>query len=137
MATVTDPRGVHWRVSRKWWEFEPRIPDAGTGQDKLAGFVTDVLVQLLLFPLAFIVHSLGLPWVVVIERDDADDPERVVYYKDDAGEVERMMFYQVGKEKVRGWFRSGRRIQEIAELAAAGTLEQSLGKPPFTLPDGG
>jgi hypothetical protein len=46
-------------------------------------------------------------WVIVIERDGK----------------------AVGKEEVRGWGRSGRRIQEIAELAAAGTWQPAPARP--------
>jgi hypothetical protein len=50
-------------------------------------------------PFWFISHWLGVPWVIVIERDGK----------------------QVGHEEVRGWNRSGQRIEEIAHSAAAGT----------------
>jgi hypothetical protein len=114
MATVTDPHGVQWRVRRRWGSSFWNDPNA---------WLFDAVATVATWPFWFMAHWLGLAWVVVIERDNTDDPERVV-------------FYTVGEEKVRGWAKSGWRIQEIAESAAAGTLEQSLGLPPFTLPDG-
>jgi len=60
------------------------------------------------WPFWFIAHWLGLRWRIVIERD---------------GE-------EVDEEWVRGWRKSGRRIQEITESATAGTLQQSLTVPP-------
>ena len=53
------------------------------------------------WPLWFIAHWLGVRWVIVVERDG----KKVT-------------------ELVRGWGKSQRRIQEIAESAAAGTLHQ-------------
>jgi hypothetical protein len=48
-----------------------------------------------------IAHWLGLPWVIVINR---------------AGTA-------MGTEEVRGWVKSERRVQEIAQSAAAGTWQ--------------
>jgi hypothetical protein len=103
VAAVTDPNGVEWSACRRWWVVD--APSSG-GED----LVLVILVVVFLFPLCFIAHGLGLPWTILIYRDQ---------------EV-------VGKEKVRGWGTSGRRIQEIADSAAAGTLRQSLGLPPGT-----
>jgi hypothetical protein len=53
-----------------------------------------------LWPPWFIAKWLGVPWVILIERNGSE----------------------IGDERVRGWRESQRRIQEIAESAAAGTL---------------
>jgi hypothetical protein len=97
MANVTDPNGVKWSVDRAWWVFDPAA--GGGGGDGLGEFVLAILLMILLWPLSLIAHGLGLPWTIVIERDGR----------------------RVGKEKVRGWNKSGQRIQEIAQSAAAGT----------------
>jgi hypothetical protein len=60
--------------------------------------VRHVLVE---WPFWFMAHWLGLAWLILIECD---------------GKIE-------GKEKVRGWGKSGQRIQEIAESVAAGTWQ--------------
>ena len=95
MANVIDPHGVKWSVDRAWWIFDP----SPTGATDLWGIVLAILLMVLLWPVSFIAHGLGLPWTIVIERDGQ----------------------RVGKEKVRGWNESGHRIQEIAQSAAAGT----------------
>jgi hypothetical protein len=50
----------------------------------------------------FIAKWLGVRWIVSIERNGGE----------------------VGDERVRGWRKSQRRIREIAQSAAAGTLQQ-------------
>ncbi|SPM40524.1 hypothetical protein MNAB215_2725 [Mycobacterium numidiamassiliense] len=103
MAEAVDPYGVRWSVRRRRWY-------------DLSGFESDgldfwsPLIVLLggWWPFWFIAHWLGLRWRIVIERDDEE----------------------VGEEWVRGWRKSGRRIQEIIDSATAGTLPQSLAKPP-------
>jgi hypothetical protein len=118
MATVTDPNGVDWWVDRVpgWWDFGPADQRGGTGEDAEERVpVARIALIGMLLPWAYIAHLLGLPWTIVIHRDGM----------------------QVGREKVRGWNKSKRRIQEIADSAAAGTLEQSLGLPPATGPGGG
>jgi hypothetical protein len=97
MANVTDPNGLKWSVDRAWWVFDPTA--GGGGGDGLGEFVLAILLMILLWPLSFVAHGLGLPWTIVIERGGR----------------------RVGKEKVRGWNRSGQRIQEIAQSVAAGT----------------
>lgn len=62
------------------------------------------------WPVWFIAHWLGLRWRIVIKRD---------------GE-------EVDEQRVRGWRKSRRRIQQITESATAGTLQQSLTVPPAT-----
>jgi hypothetical protein len=59
-----------------------------------------ILWQAVVWPFWFIAR-LGVRWVIVVERDG----KKVT-------------------ELVRGWGRSERRIHEIAESAAAGTLQQ-------------
>jgi hypothetical protein len=61
-----------------------------------------VLPFMLAWPFWLASKWLGARWSVVIERDGT----------------------KVGEEKVRGWRRSGERIQEIARRAEAGTLAQ-------------
>jgi hypothetical protein len=56
---------------------------------------------LAIWPFWLIAHWLGLPWVIEINR--AGTP--------------------MGTEEVRGWVKSERRIQEIAQSAAAGTWQ--------------
>jgi hypothetical protein len=99
MAEVTDPNGVKWSVDRAWWVFDLFSGGSASGADQLGEIVLGILLTVLLWPLFFIAHGLGLPWTIVIEREGR----------------------RVGKEKVRGWNRSGQRIQEIAQSAAAGT----------------
>jgi hypothetical protein len=81
-----------------------------TGEDALFGLLLLPFILVATWPLWFIAHWLGVRWVIVIERDDEE----------------------VGKEKVRGWGRAGRRVEEITESAAVGTLAQSLGLPPVS-----
>jgi hypothetical protein len=122
---VTDPSGVQWSVHRAWpdlgsWLEEDRgTYNTGSLLGDLLAPVLVFLMRFIVFPIVgwpfwFIAHWLGLRWVIVIERDGKE----------------------VAEEKVRGRNKSGRRIQEIAESAAAGTLQQSLGSPPATGPGG-
>jgi hypothetical protein len=99
MAEVTDPNDVKWSVDRRWWIFDPLPGGGNTGIEGLVlGFVLAILLMVLLWPVSLVVHWLGVPWAIVIERDGK----------------------RVGKERVRGWNESGRRVQEIAESVAAG-----------------
>lgn len=103
MAQVTDPGGVQWSVRRRRWYSLSGwdLADPGDGSGIL------VAIALLVgawWPFWFVAHWLGLRWRIVIKRD---------------GE-------EVDEEHVRGWRRSRRRIREILESAAAGTLPQSL-----------
>jgi hypothetical protein len=96
MAEVSDPNGVQWSVHRtlfRWWEGD----DVGGGTPEAAVFY--LVVGVVIWPFWIIAKWLGVPWEIVIER---------------AGR-------QAGAERVRGWNKSERRIQEIAESVAAGT----------------
>jgi hypothetical protein len=64
-------------------------------------FMLSVIAYVVKWPLWFIAKLLGLPSMILIDRDEA----------------------RVGAERVRGWGKSQQRIQEIAESAAAGTLQ--------------
>jgi hypothetical protein len=105
MAEVTDPSGVGWEVRRRR-TYDLTGLETGGAVD--VGFIFLVLVGGW-WPFWFIAHWLGLRWRIVVKRD---------------GE-------EVHEEWVRGWRKSGRRIQEIAESVTAGTFEQSLGVPPI------
>jgi hypothetical protein len=95
---VTDPGGVQWSVYRRRWYWRS-ADDAGIELEWLAA---GTLLLVAWWPFWFIAHWVGLRWKIVTERDGTE----------------------VGDERVRGWRKSRRRIQEIAESAAAGTLEQ-------------
>jgi hypothetical protein len=105
MAEVTDPSGVSWSLRRRRWYDLTGFE----GNSLDVGLVFIVLIGGW-WPFWFIAHWLGLRWRIVIERD---------------GE-------EVGEEWVRGWRKSGRRIQEISESVIAGTMQQSLTEPPAT-----
>jgi hypothetical protein len=99
MAKVTDPHGVPWSVRRRWF-FEP--------PDWLDGGTSDIGYLLAAFwPCWLIAHWLGWPWVIVIKR---------------AGNEQCT-------ERVRGWVRSQRRIQQITQSAADGTWQRRPGQP--------
>jgi len=87
------------------------------GDNPLLGLLLLILLLPLLlvaiWPFWFISHWLGVRWVIVIERDRK----------------------QVRKENVRGWNRSGQRIEEIAQSVAAGTWSDSdVGFPVLLAP---
>lgn len=108
MAQVTDPRGVQWSVRRRRWYSLPGWDFTDPGDGGLGILVALALVVGAWWPFWFVAHWLGLRWRIVIKRDGDE----------------------VDEEYVRGWGRSRRRIQEIIELATAGTLERSLPLPP-------
>ena len=99
MAEVTDPSGAQWSVHRWWWKTLPWE----TGLEFL-DFIIFIIVLpfMVLWPFWLALKWLGVPWTIVIERDGT----------------------KVGEEHVRGWRRSGRRIDEIAQSAAAGSPPQ-------------
>ena len=77
----------------QWTVRRAPIPDMSAASGAEEGLI-------LMWPFWFIAHWLGLPWKIVIHRDGAWE----------------------GSESVRGWHKSGRRIQEIAEALAKGTF---------------
>jgi hypothetical protein len=98
-VAVTDPDGTAWTV-RRWWF---RTIPYQTGIDFLDFIVfLIVLPFMVVWPLWLALKWLGVPWSFVIERDET----------------------KVGEEHVRGWRRSGERIQEIARAVEAGTLTE-------------
>jgi hypothetical protein len=112
VAKVTDPNGVQWTVRRRRW-FDMSFlgssvisGDIFSGNDLGAALLGLVLLPFLIaflivaiWPFWFIAHWLGLPWRITIQREGNE----------------------VGEEEVRGWYKPGRRIQEIAQSVAAGT----------------
>jgi hypothetical protein len=98
-VTVTDPDGAQWTVRRWWFKAFP----IQTGIEFL-DFVIFLLVLpfMVVWPFWLMSKWLGARWSIVIERDGT----------------------KMGEEKVRGWRRSGERIQEIARAAEAGTLTE-------------
>jgi len=104
MPAVTDPNGVQWSVHRRW---RPHSLNAVNPTDTGDALISELTFNLVLiavtWPFWFIAKWLGVRWKIVIERD---------------GTV-------VGETLVRGWRKSQRRIQELTQSAAAGTLPQS------------
>jgi hypothetical protein len=108
---VTDPDGVLWWVRRRRWYTTSSLGSGLDGNSLGDNPLLGLLLLLLLLPLFlvawwplwFIAHWLGLPWRIVIGR---------------AG-------VEVDEERVRGWLQSRRRIRQIAESAAAGTLQEA------------
>jgi hypothetical protein len=111
VAEVTDPDGVQWSVRRRrWYDMSGSLSGVdgnSLGDNPLLGLLLLPLFFVAWWPVWFIAHWLGLKWKIVIERDGTE----------------------VGDEQVRGWRKSQRRIQEIAELAAAGTLRAKPAVP--------
>lgn len=107
MAEVTDPGGVRWSVRRRrWYDLSGwSLADLDSGIGML---LTIAVLAGGWWPFWFVAHWCGLRWRIVITRD---------------GE-------EMDEEYVRGWRQSQRRIREIAELATAGTLRQSITLPP-------
>ena len=97
MENVTDPDGVSWTVRRWWWKTVPWE----TGFATLDGFIALFFLPfMLMWPFWLLAKWLGVPWVVLVERDGK----------------------RVRKERVRGWRESGERVTELAQLAAAGAF---------------
>jgi hypothetical protein len=88
----------------RWTVRRRRSFDVG---DSFLGFDGTAFV-VALWGFWFIAHWFGLVWRITIQRDGKE----------------------VGEEEVRGWLKSRRRIQEIAELVAAGTLPASWSVSP-------
>ena len=106
MVRVTDPRGSQWSVHRRHW-YDLCTLGSIDVPGEMAAVVGVVLLAVGIWPLWFVAHWLGLPWRIVIKRDGT----------------------QVDEEAVRGWGNSRRRMQEIAEAAAAGTLLEEQTTP--------
>lgn len=109
MAKVADPHGVWWSVYRTWLRLDrywlsSDVPNPKSPLDYLlfpiVGFVLGSILLIVMWPFWFSSHWLGVPWRIAIERDGSE----------------------VDAERVRGWRKSQRRIEEIAESVAAGTL---------------
>jgi hypothetical protein len=92
MPEFRDADGVKWRVRRAQWPLLGAMDMASWGSSTF-GIVMFLLALpvLLAWPLWLLAKLCGMPWKVVTERD---------------GE-------EVGREKVKGWRASGRRIDEI------------------------
>lgn len=87
---MTDPHGAQWNIHRRWWPF----PDL-TDLFDLDWFVLSILVSLpfvLLWPFWYAAKFLGVRWRIIVERNHSEQ----------------------GHELVRGYARSGARINEIA-----------------------
>lgn len=84
---------------RRQWMFEP--PDWLDGSSDIA------YLLIVFWPFWLIAHWLGWPWVIVIKRAGAEQCT----------------------ERVRGWFGSRRRIQEIAQSVTDGTWQLRPGQP--------
>jgi hypothetical protein len=97
MAEVTDPTGAQWSV-RRWWV--KTIPyETGISFLDFMIFLI-VLPFMVIWPFWLLSKWLGARWTIVIERDGQ----------------------KVGSELVRGWRKSGERIDELGRSAQAGTL---------------
>ncbi|MCT7659618.1 hypothetical protein [Mycobacterium deserti] len=94
MAVLTDLNGTVWNVYRDWWPFPGDVTDFTDLFELVIG-----AVFLALWPFWLLGKCLGVRWAVVIERDGRE----------------------VGREKVRGFGKSKRRVNELlAEVAAGG-----------------
>lgn len=94
MAKVKDRDGTTWTVRRWWWRAIPWE----TGFTTLDMIILLVMLPFMaLWPFWLLAKWLGVPWTIVVERDDVE----------------------VDRERVRGWRMSGQRITELAESAKA------------------
>lgn len=95
MAVFTDPNGTVWAITRRWWPFP------GDALDLTFGWFEFVLGALfaVLWPFWLLAKFCGVRWVITVERDG----------------------HQVGRELVRGWSASKRRIDEIAAQVTSGS----------------
>jgi hypothetical protein len=95
--TVIDPSGAQWSVRRWWFKTIPYE----TGVDFLDFIIFIIVLPFMIaWPFWLLSKWLGARWSIVIERDGQ----------------------KAGEEKVRGWRKSGVRINEIAQSAQAGTF---------------
>lgn len=93
---MTDPNGAQWNIHRRWWPF----PDL-TDLFDLDWFLLSLVVSLpfvILWPFWYAAKFLGVKWRIVIERNQ----------------------HEQGCELVRGYGRSGARIDEIVREIAHG-----------------
>ena len=94
MTAVTDPNGTQWNVHRRWWPF----PDLDDIVDwDFVGLIL-AIPFLFLWPFWFAMKGLGVKWRIVVERNHTE----------------------VETELVRGYRRSGHRIDELAQQIAHG-----------------
>lgn len=99
---VTDPEATSWSVYRRWgFRYWHSADDTEGSEADLVIIVVQIVV---IAPVWFIAKWFGAPWTIVVERNGTE----------------------VAEERVRGWRRSQARIREIAEAAAAGTLDQKI-----------
>jgi hypothetical protein len=93
MAVVRDSGGTVWDISRRMWPFPGDLLD-------LTDIVAVVigLLFVVLWPFWLLAKFLGVRWAIVIQRDG----------------------HEVGRELVRGWSRSARRINVLALEVSAG-----------------
>ena len=101
MKRVVDDDGWTWTIRRWGWRTLPWQSGFATLD---AVFFLIMLPFMLMWPLWLAAKWLGVSWTVQILRE---------------GE-------KVGRERVRGWRKSGERIAELAAEAEAGTLAQRL-----------
>ena len=94
VAVVTDPNGRQWSVHRRWWPFGDMVDLAFDG---LFGLVL-AAPFLLLWPFWLLGKAFGVRWRIVVERDGAE----------------------IESHLVRGWRRSGARLDELALQIAGG-----------------
>ena len=94
MVVLTDPNGTTWAVNRRWWPFP------GDALDLTFGLFEVLLGALfaVLWPFWLLAKFCGVRWVITVERNG----------------------HQVGRELVRGWGKSNRRIDELAREVGSG-----------------
>jgi hypothetical protein len=94
VAVLTDPNGTVWAIERRWWPF----PGDALDLFDWFGVILGVLFAVV-WPFWLLAKFCGVRWVITVERDG----------------------HEVGRESVRWWSGSKRRINEIAlEIAAGG-----------------
>ena len=94
VAVLTDPNGTVWSINRRMWPFPGDALDLTFGLFEV--FIG--ILFALLWPLWFLAKFCGVRWVITVERNG----------------------HQVGRELVRGWNGSTRRVNEIAMEVASG-----------------
>jgi hypothetical protein len=94
VAVLTAPDGTVWSINRRLWPFPGDALDLTFG---LFEVIIGVLFALL-WPFWLLAKFCGVRWVITVERNG----------------------HQVGRELVRGWNSSKRRVDEIAREVVAG-----------------